>query len=99
MKQNHYESCKLLWREPQINWNGMLLGCCCNCWKDYGVNVFEVGLEKALSTDLYNLTKEMLLGHIPGRKESPCFSCHYYKRMVQNNDYIQEDEISEMKTS
>jgi len=33
-------TCRQLWFEPQINWDGKLLGCCCNGWKgDFG-NVF-----------------------------------------------------------
>ncbi len=93
MTQNYYKSCELLWKEPQINWDGMLLGCCCNCWKNYGVNVFEVGLEKALSVELFTDTKKMLMGQIPERKDSPCSSCWNYKRMLRKKDYIKKEDI------
>ena len=91
--EGHYDMCKQLWKLPQINWDGMLLGCCCNSWKNFGTNVFEVGLEKALSSDLYDYTKKMLLGQVVGKEESPCFHCGYYKKMVKENDYIREEEL------
>lgn len=87
--------CEQLWKEPQINWDGMLLGCCVNSRKNFGVNVFDVGLEKALSSDLYVYTKKMLQGKVPGIEKSPCFACYYYKMMVKNNDYINKNEVKE----
>ena len=91
--KNHYDVCKQLWKTPQINWDGMLLGCCCNSHKNFGVNVFDVGLEKALSSDLYTYTKQMLQGKVPGIEKSPCFTCHNYRNMIKKNDYITEDEV------
>ena len=51
---NDYETyCYMTIINPQINWDGRLLGCCC-IHKDYWkTNVFEEGLEKALNTDHY----------------------------------------------
>ena len=96
-QSGHYNMCKQLWNGPQINWDGMLLGCCGNAYKDFGVNVFEVGLEKALSSDLYVYTKKMLQGKVPGIEKSPCFTCYQYKNMMETGDYITEDEIKSMK--
>lgn len=64
---------------PQINWDGRLLGCCSYSTGDYGVNVFEVGLKKALRSKLYVKSKNCLLKihpkeHVYG--DSPCFACH-----------------------
>src|SRR5437879_4144103 len=33
--------CSQLWREPQINFDGTLLGCCANTWGVFGANAFE----------------------------------------------------------
>ena len=64
---------------PQINWDGRLLGCCTYSTGDYGVNVFEVGLKKALRSKLYVKSKRCLLELHPKEQiygESPCYNCH-----------------------
>ena len=94
-RNGHYDWCKQLWKSPQINWDGRLLGCCCNSRYPFNVNVFEVGLEKALSDEMYCDTKKMLLGKIKARENSPCFNCSTYKKMVKENDFLTEDEIAE----
>jgi len=33
--------CRMLWEEPQINWDGKILGCCCNYWKAFPGNAFN----------------------------------------------------------
>ena len=93
---SHYSVCKELWYKPQVNWDGMLLGCCVNTYKNFGVNVFETGLEKAISSDMYANTKKMLQGKIPGIESSPCFYCRFYQQMVKNNDYITDEEIQRL---
>ena len=40
--------CRQLWIEPQINFDGAVLGCCVNTWGSFGENAFEVGLKRAL---------------------------------------------------
>jgi MoaA/NifB/PqqE/SkfB family radical SAM enzyme len=39
--------CQQLWTSPQINWDGRLLGCCCNRHSDFG-NVFRSSLESCI---------------------------------------------------
>src|SRR5436190_14078523 len=63
--------CGQMWDAPQVNWDGKLLGCCCNNMGDYG-NVFESGLEAALSGERYGYAKRMLLGLEPPRADIPC---------------------------
>ncbi len=92
----HHNVCKELWSKPQVNWDGMLLGCCVNANKNFGINVFETGLERAVSSDLYVYTKKMLQGKVPGIEASPCFHCYLYQQMVKNNDYFTEEEIQEL---
>ena len=58
--------------------------------------MFKVGLKRALSSDLYAYTKKMLLGQVPGREESPCFNCKFYKQMTEKKDYVTKDEIEGM---
>lgn len=69
--------CRQLWRSPQINWDGKLLGCCINKWGDFG-NVFESGLRACLKSEKYNYAKKMLLGKVPAREDIPCTRCGIY---------------------
>jgi len=56
--------CSQLWRRPQINFDGRLLGCCVNHWSDFG-NVLQHGLE----TPKLACAKEMLQGKQPARED------------------------------
>jgi MoaA/NifB/PqqE/SkfB family radical SAM enzyme len=66
--------CQQFWDDPQINWDGKLLGCCFNNATGFG-NVFESGLETALRNPDYAYTRKMLLGSVPPRNDSPCMAC------------------------
>ena len=83
--------CRQLWICPQINWDGRLLGCC-NLFKDdFGINVFEEGLEKAINSDNFKYAKQLLQGKVPPSphyKNIPCVSCSDYKQMVENNSFL-----------
>jgi MoaA/NifB/PqqE/SkfB family radical SAM enzyme len=74
--------CHQLWLTPQINWDGKLLGCCRNRWRDFG-NVFEIGLDEALRDEDYVYMKQMLAGLKPPRYDIPCIRCDYYKNMTR----------------
>lgn len=50
-----------LFLAPKINWDGRFLGCSTYTTGDYGLNVFEVGLKKALCSKLYVKSKKCLL--------------------------------------
>jgi len=63
----------------QINWDGKLLGCCDNCWGDFG-NVFESGLKSCLKSEKYKYAKKMILGQKKARDDIPCFYCPDYKK-------------------
>jgi MoaA/NifB/PqqE/SkfB family radical SAM enzyme len=69
--------CSQMWDRPQINWDGKLLGCCCNNMGDYG-NVFEQGLDVALASERYVYAKRMLLGLERPRADIPCTACPIY---------------------
>ncbi|MFX1392253.1 MAG: radical SAM/SPASM domain-containing protein [Promethearchaeota archaeon] len=71
-------ACIQLWRSPQINWDGKLLGCCYNIWGDYG-NVFDSSFDDCLKSERYIYTKKLLLGKVEIRDDIPCYYCHNYK--------------------
>jgi MoaA/NifB/PqqE/SkfB family radical SAM enzyme len=77
---NHtYGFCGQLWRTPQINWDGKVLGCCVNVWGDFG-NAFEQPLHTLLKEEPYANAKAMLLGKKAPSKDIPCWNCPTYKR-------------------
>ena len=57
--------CHQLWDEPQINWDGKVLGCCINTWSDFGGNAFRDGLTASLNTEQIQYARAMLLGRAP----------------------------------
>ena len=91
----YISSCREVFESPQINWDGRLLGCCRVIEHDFGVNVFEIGLKKALSSREYVNTKKMLLGDSGAevdRGTNPCVGCYIYKIMKESNNwYIKEN--------
>lgn len=70
--------CFQLWLQPQITWDGQLLGCCINTWSNAG-NAFDKGLPAVLRGDRYEYMKDMLLGLKPPREDIPCTQCTIYK--------------------
>jgi len=90
-KRPRYAICPQLWYSPQINWDGRLLGCCYVYNDDFGVNVFETGLKKALNSENYKYAKKMLKGKVdisPTIKNIPCVNCHHYKRMKETKVFL-----------
>lgn len=74
----HYAPCSQLWEQPQINWDGKLLGCCANRFGDFG-NVFESGLDTCLKSEKYLYAIEMLHGRRETRDDIPCVKCGIYQ--------------------
>lgn len=73
--------CHQLWDMPQINWDGKVLGCCANCWGDFGGNAFRDGLIPSLNNEKMTYARMMLRGQKPSRSDIPCASCHIYLGM------------------
>lgn len=78
-RREFFVPCTQLWAVPQVNWDGRVLGCCDNRWRDFG-NAFESGLEAIAQTSDYRYTKRMLLGLEPPDERLPCTRCHHYHR-------------------
>jgi hypothetical protein len=70
--------CSQLWRQPQINFDGTVLGCCQNIWAPFGENAFAVGVKRALQTEKLRYAKQMLQGAVPARDDVPCTTCAIY---------------------
>lgn len=59
------DTCLQLWMNPQINWDGKLLGCCLNFWETFGGNAFEKGLEHILASEKLAYARQLLQGKSP----------------------------------
>ena len=69
--------CHDLWRQPQINFDGRMLGCCVNYWAEFGGNAFD-DLSGAVNSPRMNYARAMLQGTAPPRDDVPCSSCDVY---------------------
>ena len=80
--------CKQLWFEPQVNWDGKMLGCCRNFWGEFGGNAFEDGLEAAVNSEGMRYARRMLLGQEPARDGIPCTTCELYTHRLEGKRWI-----------
>jgi MoaA/NifB/PqqE/SkfB family radical SAM enzyme len=84
-------TCDQMFLSPQINWDGRLLGCCEVFKEDYGVNVFEIGLRKALQSRKFIDAKRFLLQTVPEKmtdSDFPCLKCEKRLQMKIVNEKI-----------
>jgi MoaA/NifB/PqqE/SkfB family radical SAM enzyme len=84
----HDDICAQLWRQPQINFDGTLLGCCLNMWASFGANVFAVGVKGALAAEKLQYAKEMLLGRAVPRDDVPCTACAIYRHRATTGRWL-----------
>ena len=80
--------CHQLWASPQVNWDGKLLGCGRNFWRDYPVNAFQLGLFEAVNSEPLRYARAMLTGKVPARDDIPCASCEIYLDMRETRRWI-----------
>ncbi len=87
------KKCSQLWQNPQINWDGKILGCCFNYWDDFG-NIFESNLTQGLNNEKMNYARQMLLGKLEDKKEIPCTRCGHYQQMKKHGNYLTIKDIN-----
>ncbi len=87
------DACLMLWKFPQINWDGKLLGCPCNKWGSYAENVFEDNLATCLNNEKMRYTRQMLMGDKPPRDDIPCMGCAVYESIKKYDDWVTEKEF------
>lgn len=80
--------CTQLWNQPQVNWDGKMLGCCRNFWGDFGGNAFRDGLAAAFNHEKMNYAREMLQGLRPARDDTPCTTCDIYLGMRRRSRWL-----------
>jgi hypothetical protein len=77
-----------LWEDPQINWDGKVLGCKRNFWGDFGGDVFRNGLFEAINNKKMMYAREMLLGRVGPMKDIPCSTCDVYIGMKNERRWL-----------
>jgi MoaA/NifB/PqqE/SkfB family radical SAM enzyme/uncharacterized cupin superfamily protein len=92
-KEYARECCLDLWMNPQINYDGRVLGCSVNYWDDYG-NVLHGGLITSFNNDKINYARDMLLGKRESKMEIPCSQCKFYRNMKENEQWITDEDIN-----
>jgi hypothetical protein len=96
-EHRHYmrHQCYEMWLNPQINWDGKLLGCSRNMWGVYARNVFEEDLLSCINNEKMQYGREMLMGRKPLRQDMPCVRCGVFKTLVEYDNWITESELQE----
>lgn len=89
-----HSPCLQLWESPQVNWDGRLLGCCVNCWQDFGGSAFESPLAELVNQESVAYARKMLRGEAEARPEIPCTRCGRYKKMLAGGDFVRTGEHS-----
>jgi MoaA/NifB/PqqE/SkfB family radical SAM enzyme len=85
------EICHQLWDDPQINWDGKVIGCCRNFWGDFGGNAFADGLMDSINNEKMIYAREMLSGRMPPRDDIPCSTCEIYIARRSRSNFIDRD--------
>ncbi len=79
--------CNDLW-QPQINWDGQLLGCCANYKRNFGGNVFKDGLFETLNHPDFLYAKNMVTNKVAPNENIPCFDCEIFQDMQKHNVWL-----------
>ena len=88
-KKRRLNLCQRAFSAPQINYNGILLGCCILFREHYGVNVFEQGFENALNSAEFQSSIRIIRGEFPPIFDNPCTYCNEYDAITVNNQYFE----------
>jgi MoaA/NifB/PqqE/SkfB family radical SAM enzyme len=83
-------SCLQLWEQPQIHFDGTLLGCCENFWGDFGA-AGSVPLGDILNGPKINAARQLLMGKPSNEKSLPCYDCDNYKSRMEQGRFVEID--------
>jgi MoaA/NifB/PqqE/SkfB family radical SAM enzyme len=85
--------CLCLWREPQVNWDGRLLGCPHNKHSFFAGQVLGRAFLSEINNERMMYARKMLLGEAPPRDDIPCSSCSWYLQMRKHSLWITPSEV------
>ncbi len=87
-KTSDWFYCAFLWEEPQINWDGKILGCCSLYSDDFGGNAFKDGFLKAMNHPKMIYAKNMLTHKAPPAEGIPCTHCYAFEDLMETGCYM-----------
>lgn len=82
--------CEQLWKRPQINYDGRVLGCCVNYWGDFGGNAFQ-DYAAAVKGERLLHARAMLQGAAEPRDDVPCTHCDVYQDRRAKQQWLTAD--------
>lgn len=85
--------CSMLWNDPQINYDGRILGCCSLYNDDFAGNVFKDGYFKAMNNPKILYAKAMLTNNAKPAKDIPCTNCWVYNDLIKNNNFMKSPKL------
>lgn len=80
--------CNDLWLQPQINWDGKILGCSRNFWGEFGGSAFKHGLWDSINGEKISYARSMLVGEKSARLDIPCSTCNIYLDMKRSKRWL-----------
>lgn len=83
-------TCLDLWDQPQINFDGRMLGCLVNYWGEFGGNAFT-DLAAAVNSPRMEYARAMLRGEAPPRDDVPCSACDIYALRQRMGKWVARD--------
>ena len=87
------EVCLQLWRAPQVNWDGRLLGCSNNVRVSYAGDALGGAFAGAVNSALIRYARRMLMGQAPARDDIPCAACESYADYRSHGLWFKPEEL------
>jgi len=91
--------CLCLWRSPQVNWDGRLLGCPNNKHSFFAGQVLGRDFMIEINNERMTYARRMLLGAAPPRDDIPCSTCSWYRQMRELSLWITPKEVQNARSS
>ena len=88
------ELCLNLWKAPQVNWDGRLLGCMCNMSHTFADHVLDETFTREINNERMRYARRMLMGEAPPRDDIPCSGCTYFDQISAHGLWYTPEEIS-----
>lgn len=85
--------CLQLWRAPQVNWDGRLLGCSTNVWVSFADDVLCGSFAGDVNNERIRYARRMLMGQAPPRGDIPCSRCESFADYQRFDQWFRPDEI------
>jgi hypothetical protein len=86
--------CLQLWRAPQVNWDGRLLGCSANTSVNYADYALGSAFGREINNERMQYARKMLMGREHPRDDIPCFGCECYADYSRYDQWFSPDEIA-----